>query len=623
MASTHASPVVDRGFLGFIERIGNKLPDPVFLFIGATVLVMALSAAGSMFGWQVQPLRPQVVTETVMGAGGEEEVRPRLDASGRPSIELVETGDPLTPRSLLSGQGVYWLVSNMIRNFLNFPPLGVVVVSMLGIGVAEKVGLFSAAMKWVAGLVPSTLLTPTVILLGILSHITGDAGYIVLPPLAGGLFAVFKRPPLAGIAAAFAGIGGGFSANLLVGSTDALVSGITEAGARSLDPAYTVLPTCNWYFMAASTVMLTLVGWLVTARIVEPRLARKAAESLHTQIVEQGESLSAVERRGLGHAGIWLVVAVVGMGCLLFIPGAPLAGLMPAPAPTYGPIPDRDVPPQGAFVPADGDAEAGGPREGTVTIPKGFTVEAGGTGADGAAVRGRFVLSEPATGSGRLERTAAPLPRWSTAIVPVIVVVFLTPGIAYGISTGSLRTQKDLSRAFYYAMEAMAPVIALAFFAAQFIESFKYSGLDRMLAFLGGEMLASSGLSPVALLVGIVIVTMVVNLLISSMSAKWTILAPIMVPMMMMVGVSPELTQSAYRVGDSVTNIVTPLNTYAIVILAAMQRYQKDVGMGPLLAMMTPYSLVFAAAWVALLMAFVLGQVPTGPAAPMWYVPGR
>ncbi|HLO41259.1 MAG TPA: AbgT family transporter, partial [Phycisphaerales bacterium] len=265
------------GFLNVVERIGNKLPDPVFLFLGATLLIMVLSAVGSALDWQVQPLKPQVVMETVTDASGVEVRQPKLNARGQPEIELIESGAPVKPRNLLSATGIYWLISNMVRNFLNFPPLGVVVVSMFGIGLAERVGLFGAAMKWVAGLVPSKLLTPTVVMLGILSNVASDAGYIVLPPLAAGLYVVFKRPPMAGIAAAFAGIAGGFSANLLVGSTDALVAGITEAGARTLDPAYTVLPTANWYFMIASTFLLTLMGWAVTAWVIEPRLAAAAA----------------------------------------------------------------------------------------------------------------------------------------------------------------------------------------------------------------------------------------------------------------------------------------------------------------------------------------------------------
>ncbi|HRJ49414.1 MAG TPA: AbgT family transporter, partial [Phycisphaerales bacterium] len=308
MASTSIPP--GGGFLGLVERVGNKLPEPVFLFLGATLLIMALSAVGSMLNWQVQPLRPQVVTEVETDHDGRRITRQVLNNQGRPVIELIPVGEPVRPRSLLDGQGIYWLISNLVRNFLNFPPLGVVVVSMFGIGVAEKVGLFGAAMKWVAGLVPSRLLTPTVVLLGVLSNIASDAGYIVLPPLAAGLYMVFGRPPLAGIAAAFAGIGGGFSANLLFGSTDVLVSGITEAGARTLDPSYSVLPTCNWYFMAASTVLIMFLAWAVTSWIVEPRLLATRHLDIPIPSLSAGSTISPIEARGLRWAGIGLAAAL-------------------------------------------------------------------------------------------------------------------------------------------------------------------------------------------------------------------------------------------------------------------------------------------------------------------------
>ncbi|MBL8964086.1 MAG: AbgT family transporter [Phycisphaerae bacterium] len=618
MASTSIPP--GGGFLGLVERVGNKLPEPVFLFLGATLLIMALSAVGSMLNWQVQPLRPQVVTEVETDHDGRRITRQVLNNQGRPVIELIPVGEPVRPRSLLDGQGIYWLISNLVRNFLNFPPLGVVVVSMFGIGVAEKVGLFGAAMKWVAGLVPSRLLTPTVVLLGVLSNIASDAGYIVLPPLAAGLYMVFGRPPLAGIAAAFAGIGGGFSANLLFGSTDVLVSGITEAGARTLDPSYSVLPTCNWYFMAASTVLIMFLAWAVTSWIVEPRLLATRHLDIPIPSLSAGSTISPIEARGLRWAGIGLAAALALVAALLLIPGAPLAGTMPAPTPTNGPIPQRLSPAPGAVTPAP-HAQPQGTPQGSVAIPPGFVVEAYGTDASGEPIRGRFVFADPLEGQGRLEALPEPAPRWSVAIVPIIVIVFLTPGIAYGIATREIRSQKDLARAFIHSMQIMAPVITMAFFAAQFIECFRYSRLDRMLAFVGGDMLAASGLAPVPLLLGVVAVTMVVNILMSSMSAKWTMLAPILAPMMMMVGISPELTQCAYRVGDSITNIVTPLNTYAIVILAVMQRYRSESGMGQLIATMLPYSIAYALFWPMLLVGYVWAGLPLGPSAPTWYAP--
>lgn len=544
------------------------LPDPVFLFLGATAIVFAVSAVGSIAGWSVQPKKPRMVIDRLVENGVEVE-RVRHDASGKPVIELIDAGEEVRPRNLMSGEGVYWLCINMIRNFVNFPPLGMVLVGMFGIGVAEKVGLFAALLRWIARLVPGWALTPSIVFLGVMSNVASDAGYLVLPPLAAGLYLIFGRPPLAGIAAAFAGVAAGFSANLLVGSTDALVAGITEVGARVLEPKHVVLATCNWWFMIGSTFLLTLLGWAVTAWIVEPRLARggiaigggPAEGSAATD-----KELSPGERRALALAGFSALLAVGGVAALILVPGAPLYGEIPAPTPTYGPIP--------ASAAANAPAMTG-------VVP----------------------------------------PRWSLAVVPLILVCFLVPGLVYGLATGAIKSSSDVSKAFIGSMRDMAPVIALAFFAAQFIASFQYSQLDRMLAYAGGTALVKSGLPALPLLVGIIVLTMTVNILMSSMSAKWTVLAPILVPMLMMAGLSPELIQCAYRVGDSVTNPVTPLNSYAIVILAAMQRHRRDAGMGNLVAMMLPYSVVFAIVWTLFLLGWVSLGLPIGPDAPMWYTP--
>lgn len=619
-SNSDSSPPL-RGILGFIERLGNKLPDPVFLFLGATVLVAVLSAVGAGTGWSVQPQRPRVVMESVVENGVTVQ-RPKEGPDGRPVLELASDGAPVGPRSLLSADGIYWLTSNMIRNFINFPPLGVVLVGMIGIGVAEKVGLFGALMKWVASLVPSKLLTPTVVCLGILSNVASDAGYIILPPLAAGLYVVYGRPALAGIAAAFAGVSAGFSANLLVAATDALVAGITEAGARVLDPQYTVLATCNWWFMAVSTLLLTLVGWGVTAWIVEPRL-RAQQQGADVAAPPGDSALEPTERRGLRWALTATFVVVGAIGAVLFIPGAPLAGQMPAPAPTFGPIPAAPASPPGTFKPSAPISEFNGPVQGTAELRRGFSFEANGSTVSGESVRGTFRLSGDAAVVGSLAPPPAPQPRWSQAIVPIILVAFLVPGLAYGIATGSVRSASDVTKAIIHAMGQMAPVIAMAFFAAQFIACFQYSQLDRMLAFAGGDALVSLGLPPMALLVGIILLTMTVNLLMSSMSAKWTMLAPILVPMMMMVGMSPELTQCAYRVGDSVTNIITPLNSYAIVILAAMQRYSRSAGMGNLIALMLPYSVWFFIVWTLFILGWVALGIEPGPNAPLWYTPGH
>lgn len=587
----------DRGLLGLIERVGNKLPDPVTLFIGATLLVIVVSAIGAGLGWSVQPQRPELGPDR--------------------TVRLVADGAPVMARSLLSRDGIYWLVANMVRNFINFPPLGVVLVSMLGIGIAERVGMFGAFMKWLAGLVPARYLTPMTVFLGLMSHAAGDSGYIILPPLAAGLYAAYGRSPLAGIAAAFAGIAGGFSANFIISATDTLVAPLTERGARILDPNYTVLVTCNWYFLAGSTVLLTLVGWAVTAWIVEPRINAQPGTAAPPVDVA-GQTPTAQELRGLGAAGIAVVAALGLVFSMILIPGWPLSGPMPAPVPAFGPISDRALPVMGVFTPDTPGAPL--PANGTVAISKGLALE-GGLG-EPVATQGIVRLTGPVEAPARMDKPPVLQPRWSQAIVPIILLCFLAPGLAYGLVSGAIKKLSDITGAFTYAMQTMAPIIAMAFFAAQFIGSLSYSQLDRMLAYEGGTLLVSSGLPTPALLVGVVFLTMLVNLLISSMSAKWSALAVILVPMMMMAGVSPELTQAAYRVGDSVTNIVTPLNSYIIVILAVAQRWRPESGLGSLLATMVPYSVVFAVIWTAFLLVWVYLGIPLGPGAPMWYTPG-
>lgn len=560
MASNNSTGIGSR-ILDAIEWVGNKLPDPVFIFLGCALIVMALSAIGTSLGWKVNVVKPTVITQPVLDASGaplldaegRQRMQPSLDAKGRPIVELRETGETLAARSLLDREGAYWALTNMVGNFMRFAPLGLILVCMLGIGVAEHVGLFGALLKWLGAIVPGVLLTPMMVFLGIMANVASDAGYLVLPPLAAALYVAFGRSPLAGIAAAFAGIAAGFSANLLIAATDAIMAGLTQPAARILDPDYTVNPTCNWGFMAASTGLLVFVGWAVTAWIVEPRLNRLPPElggpAPASAAELRAQELSPGERRSLRFAMVAAALALAGVFALIYVPGAPL---------------------HGAVNPDD---------------PK-----------------------SPA--------------RWSGAVVPIIFFTFLVPGLAYGFSIGALRTQKDVAKAFIQSMATMAPVITLYFFAAQFIEYLGYSNLGRMLAFIGGTALVEADLPPTLLLSAIVLLSLCVNLFIGSMSAKWTMLAPILVPMLMMVQVSPELTQVAYRVGDSVTNIVTPLNPYMIIILVAMQKYAKNAGMGNLIALMMPYSVIFAVVWTLFLVAWVMLGIPLGPAGPLHYVPG-
>lgn len=556
------TPPPSRGFLNFVEALGNKLPDPTILFLWCALGVMALSAVAAATGWTVQPRRLQPVVTTTTDAAGNTVTSPVLDSAGKPTLEMVDAGAPITARSLLSADGLYWAISSMVDNFVRFPPLGVVLVGMLGIGLAERSGFIGAALKALMLIVPPRLLTPTVVFLGIMSSLGTDAGYVVLPPVAAALYKAAGRSPIAGIAAVFAGIGAGFNANLLITSLDPLLAGFTQPAAQTIDPAYTVSPACNWWFMIASTVLITLVGWGASSLFVERRLHARPADDGGPSPLAAGElaaqRLTPVETRALIAGTISVLVATAVFLAFTLIPGAPFD--------------------------------------------------------DG---RGR--LSDAVRGLGLGDH----FDRWVESIVPMLFILFIIPGMVYGWVSGTVRGGKDFTKALTDTMAYMAPIIVLAFFAAQFIEYFKFSNLDKMLAHTGGQALATSGLSPLALVIAFIFLTMFFNMLIGSMSAKYAMFAPIFVPMLMLVGISPELTQAAYRIGDSTTNVITPLNSYLIIILVVIQKHAPRAGMGTLISMMMPFTICFTVAWIALILLWMLMGWPLGPGddGPLWYTP--
>jgi aminobenzoyl-glutamate transport protein len=501
------------GLLDRIERAGNALPDPTTLFALGAVLVLFGSETASRLDWRVEKTVTRVVTEVVVDGSGAPILDPDSgvpferalrDDQGRVLRERVR--EEVRAQSLLSSDGLYWIFRSLVKNFTEFPPLGVVLVGMLGIGVAERTGFIGAALKATLLAVPGALLTPTVFFVGVMSSMGLDAGYVVLPPVAAALYHAVGRSPLVGLAAVFAGVAAGFSANLLPTSLDPLLGELSTSAARLIDPDYAVAATANWGFMVASTLLITGVGW-----------------------------------------GVWAVVAAVlalGLfGLATVVPGAPLHG------------------------------------------------------EDG------------------------PFPRWVRVIVPVLFLGFLLPGAVYGFLTGSLRSDRDVARMMSETMSAMGSYVVLAFFAGQFIAWFAHSGLGEMLALEGGRALASAAVGPTLLMVAFIGVVGVGNLFIGSMSAKYAFFAPVFVPMFMQVGVSPELTQAAYRVGDSVTNVITPLNPYIVIILVFMQRYAPKAGIGTLVALMLPYALAFGLFWTALLVVWMSLGLPLGPEGPLVYVP--
>ena len=501
--------------LGAIEALGNRLPDPALLFLLLLLAVWVLSAL-------LAPLEFNV----------------RHPATDTP-IEVV---------NLLAGAELARFLTEMVPTFTSFAPLGIVLVALLGVGVAEHSGLIDGCLRGLLAVAARRWLTPMVILVAIISHTAADAGYVVVIPLAAAIFHAAGRNPLAGIAAAFAGVSGGFSANFIPSALDPLLQGITQEAGRVVDPDLLVNPLCNWFFMSASSLLVMGVGWWLTDRVIEPRLMRE-----HPGITGPPASGAAVisrrERRGLRWAGVGVLMALIALAAAALPSGSPL----------------RD--------------------------PVG----------------------------GELASFGAPLMR---AIVPLIFFLFLVPGILYGAAAGTFRSHRDVIAGMTKSMEAMGYYIVMAFFAAQFIAAFNHSNLGILIAASGAEALQALALPPQLTVIGIILLSAFINLFVGSASAKWLLIAPIFVPMLMQLGISPELTQAAYRIGDSSSNIVTPLMPYFPLIVAFCRRYQPTAGIGTLAAMMLPYALTLLLGWSLLLLAYWATGLPLGLQASYTYPAG-
>lgn len=492
--------------LDFVEWGGNKLPHPATLF--------------ALFALAV------VVASAVFAAMNYSAVHPG-------------TGNDILPVSLMNGDGLRRIVTTLVTNFTGFVPLGTVLVAMLGVGVAEGSGLLSAGIRALVLSAPRKLITLVVVFSGVLSNAASEAGYVILIPLAAVIFLGFGRHPLAGMAAAFAGVSGGYSANLVLGTVDPLLSGITEEMAKIIDPAYTVNPAANYYFMAASTFLITVIGTWVTESIVEPRLGTYTGDQKEVSM----ERLKPEEKRGLKYAGI----AVLMFAVLLAL----------------------------------------------AVIPEGA------------------VLRDPKTG----DILHSP---FLSGIVAIIFFMFFLPGTVYGIVTRTVRNDTDAVVFMGKAMSSLGVYIVLVFFAAQFVAYFSWTNLGLISAIKGAEMLKAIGLTGIPLVLSFIVVTALLNLFMGSASAKWAIMAPIFVPMFMLLGYTPELTQAAYRIGDSSSNVITPMMSYFALIVAFAQKYKPDSGIGTIIAMMLPYTMFFLVSWALFLAAWMLLDLPVGPGAGLY-----
>lgn len=488
-----------------IERVGNKLPHPVYIFIILTVVVFILSAL-----------------------------------CGNIVFPHPNTGEEQYISNLMSKDGLTWLLQSMVENFITFSPLGMTLVAMLGIGIAEETGLVTAVIKRSIAGAPKVLVTAIVIFVGIMGSLAGSATFVIIPPLGAMVFKGMGRHPIAGLASGFAGVSAGLSANLLLTQTDVLLSGITETAAQIYDPNYLVNPSVNWYFMAASTIVLTIVGTFVVDKIVEPRLGAYNPEDADGVTDTSEAQLKVVtddEKAGMR----WALIAVVVYVAIV------LAGVLP--------------------------------QNGILR------------GEDGAVLQSPFM----------------------SGMIPLMTLFFLVAGLAYGIRTRTIKKGADVINYWTKSMSGLAGFVVLCFFAGQFVKAFSKSNLGLYLSVKGSEFLAETNLTGIPLIVVFILITMLINFMIGSASAKWALMAPIFVPMFMKIGFTPAFTQAAFRIADSVTNAISPLEPFMPFIIITAMKYDRKSGLGSIIATMLPLALAFAVSWILLIILWYVLDLPLGP----------
>jgi len=503
--ATEKNKLLDK-FLNLIERVGNALPHPATLFAIFALAIVVISGIVSAFHLEVT----------------------------HPA-----TGEVIKPVSLLNVEGLHRILVTMVTNFTSFAPLGTVLVAMLGIGVAESSGLIGSGLRLLVLKAPQRLLTFVIVFAGILSNTASEIGYVLLVPLAAIIFLAVGRHPLAGLAAAFAGVSGGYSANLLLGTIDPLLAGLSEEAAHIINPDYLVNAACNYYFMFVSTFVIAAVGTWVTEKIVEPRLGKYDGATP----AEELKPLSKDEKRGL----LYALISALGLAIIILIGLVPENGFL------------RDV--------NTGD-----------------------------------VLHSP----------------FMKGIVAFIFIGAAVMGAAYGIGARTIKNDADVMNGMGKSIQTLGVYMVLVFFAAQFVAYFNWTNIGLIIAIEGADVLKSSGLGPIPLMLAFILVSAFINLFMGSASAKWAIMAPVFIPMFMLLGYSPEFVQVTYRIGDSTTNIISPMMSYFALIVAFVEKYDSKAGIGTVIATMLPYTFFFLLAWIVLLIIWMLLGLPVGPGAGLY-----
>lgn len=495
--------------LDAIERAGNKVPHPALIFVALSAFVVLLSAIVHWFGASVTY----------------QSVNPDTNA-----VETVTTD----AKSLLSSEGIRFMYEDVVKNFMNFQAVGVIIVAMIGVGVADSSGLIDALIRKLVKVAPRQFLTYILVFIGILSSIAADAGYLVLIPLAATAFLSMGRHPLAGLAASFAGVAAVFTANILIKPLDGILTGITNDAIHLLDPSQSIELTANFWFSAASVLLLTFVVSIITDKFVEPRLG-KYAGPLPEHV---GEDLSPDESRGLKYA----VLAMVGVVVVFLL----------------------------------------------LTIPSGAPLRNPETGA--------LVGDSP----------------FMSGLIVMVTLLFLAMGVGYGVGAKTMTSTTQIINAMEKAISGLGSLILLLFIISQFLAYFTFSNIPTLIAVSLGDALEHAGLGAVWLLVGFIVVVAILDLIMTGAIPKWAIFAPVFVPLLMRLNVEPDAVLAAYRVGDGPFNAVSPLNAYFALIVSFAAKYQKNAGVGTVVALMLPYVAIVFVSWIVLFVIWHITGLPWG-----------
>ena len=495
-----------KGFFYFIEKTGNALPHPALLFGMFALAILIISAIGSLVG--LSGIHPA-------------------------------TGKEISVVNLLSREGLHRIMNEMVRNYTGFAPLGVVMVAMLGMGVAESSGLIKAAINAMLVKTPAKFITVMVAFTAVVSTVAGDLGYLLIIPLSGTIFLSLGRHPFAGMALAFAGVSGGFSANIFITTLDPLLAGLSTEAAQIIDPTYYVMPTANYYFLATSTFLVTVIAAFVVVKWTEPRLGKYTGDVPKEEIVQP----TALEKKGIRNAGIcfalWVIIVVIGL------------------------VPENGI------LRADDGSWLNSP------VLQGF--------------------------------------------IALLFLSFATAGAVYGFTVGKYKKPGDVIAGMNESFKTLTAYLVLVFFASQFIAWFRWSNLGILVAINGAEILQSLNIGLIPLVILFILFTAASNFMMGSASAKWALMGPVFIPIFMLLGYSPELSQAVFRVGDSVTNVVSPMMSFFALIIVYFQKYDKNAGIGTIVATMLPYTITFFIGWTALLIIWILFEIPLGPGVSLFY----